>query len=436
MSRSKRSHGEVHQQRNADAAQGGGGGAPLVDEAAAAALAAGNHSDSSSSNSSDRGGIPKTPSKKVRLNLTSPGGSAVEETKAIGEVAAAETEDTRNRFIVTPGNRRSPRKKSTTASETPSSLLPTTTAEGEATPARRALFTPPNAQPQLVTPSKSGPLKARSPAKRRLVFGRYSEIEVEDSVKKVYGVIKKLTGSIGGNASNGPIYGELTMGSMQKMVNLMKRHTKFDESSRFIDVGSGIGKPNFHVTQDPGVDLSYGLEIDADRWLLSMNCLRGTLDLATTHREVKHKCIFVQGDIRQASVFDPFTHVYMFSIGFPPALWISLAEMWNRSTSPYLICFHSPKDVVDYYDFEVELLDKTPTSMHGSKEGHTGYIYRRKQRSNRKASSDHTDPFFAPGIDVVNKGLDSLKEWTNSTLDQKMSKGPSTRASRCRSNES
>ena len=34
-------------------------------------------------------------------------------------------------------------------------------------------------------------------------------------------IIRKLTGSIGGNGYCGPIYGELTMGSMHKMIKLM-----------------------------------------------------------------------------------------------------------------------------------------------------------------------------------------------------------------------
>lgn len=166
------------------------------------------------------------------------------------------------------------------------------------------------------------------------MFGRMvTETHVPDNVRKVYKIVKKLTGSLGGNASSGPIYGELTMGSMQKMINLMKEHTDFNATtSRFIDVGSGIGKPNLHVAQDPGC-ASYGIEVEASRWLLGMTCLKGVLDAAVKEHEgsdtssmnhldqqqqqqrIGHQCFFEQGDIRQAKTFDPFTHVYMFSIG-------------------------------------------------------------------------------------------------------------------------
>jgi hypothetical protein len=137
-------------------------------------------------------------------------------------------------------------------------------------------------------------------------------------------VVKRLTGSIGGNASGGAIYGELTMGSMQKVIRIMKEATGLDSSSRFIDVGSGIGKPSIHVAQDPGVDFSFGVEYYPDRWLLSMTCLKGILDLASTEaghavsddERIGYRCFFGCDDICSAQSFNPFTHVYMFSIGY------------------------------------------------------------------------------------------------------------------------
>ena len=191
--------------------------------------------------------------------------------------------------------------------------------------ARRELFPTPGVRPIPVSPVPSREQKGKeSPAKRKLVFGRLVEqLDIQDNVRQVYGIVKKLTGSIGGNASSGPIYGELTMHSMQRMINLMKKHTDFDHTSRFIDVGSGIGKPNLHVAQDPGVEFSYGIEVEFDRWLLGMNCLKGVLDAANTPEntdrqtgeKILHRCVFEHADMRKAESFDPFTHVYMFSIG-------------------------------------------------------------------------------------------------------------------------
>jgi hypothetical protein len=193
---------------------------------------------------------------------------------------------------------------------------------------RRSLFSSDKTShegPVAVTPARSVRPEQQIvvPAKRKLLFGRLvTEVIVQENVRKVYSIVRKLTGSIGGNGSCGPIYGELTIGSMQKVINAMREHTEFNEASRFIDVGSGIGKPNLHVCQDPGVEFSYGVEIEPDRWLLGMTCLKGVFEAATKqtsdlleNKKINHRCVFECGDISNAQSFDPFTHVYMFSCG-------------------------------------------------------------------------------------------------------------------------
>eukprot|EP00551_Chaetoceros_affinis_P018900 CAMPEP_0203716554 /NCGR_PEP_ID=MMETSP0092-20131115/1181_1 /ASSEMBLY_ACC=CAM_ASM_001090 /TAXON_ID=426623 /ORGANISM="Chaetoceros affinis, Strain CCMP159" /LENGTH=308 /DNA_ID=CAMNT_0050595133 /DNA_START=275 /DNA_END=1201 /DNA_ORIENTATION=+ len=202
-----------------------------------------------------------------------------------------------------------------------------------------------------------------------------------------------MTGSIGGNGHGGAIYGELTVGSMQKMIDLMKVHTAFGPKSRFIDVGSGLGKPNLHVAQDPGVEFSYGIEMEHVRWMLGMSNLNMVLQRAEKKpsENILHRCMFEHGDITYAKYFDPFTHVYMFDIGFPPKLFKQLADMFNRSHSPYLICYHGPRLMIDRYGFNIELIVQAPTSMHGSSEGHMGYIYRRVQASKSLSKEDNEE---------------------------------------------
>lgn len=64
-------------------------------------------------------------------------------------------------------------------------------------------------------------------------------------------------------------------------------------------------------------------------------------------------------------------------ISFPPTLFKKLGQMFNRSHSPYLICYHGPKLMIDRYGFNVELIHQESTSMHGSSECHMGYLYKR-----------------------------------------------------------
>jgi hypothetical protein len=208
--------------------------------------------------------------------------------------------------------------------------------------ARRTLFNSISKASLVVTPSPRQQLETLNhkrkstelsdpPAKRRLIFGKLFELkECAPNVNRVYKIVRRLTGSIGGNGYCGPIYGELTMGSMQKMIDLMIEHTSLDETSKFIDVGSGIGKPNLHVAQYPGVAFSCGVEMEHTRWSLGMVCLKAVLDQAVSESErslspkIQGKCVFLHKNVTEAKTFDPFTHVYMFSIGKSSYFWISV----------------------------------------------------------------------------------------------------------------
>jgi len=287
----------------------------------------------------------------------------------------------------------------------------------------------------IITPSTSDisdkentdPAVSGKKAPRKLPFGRgdasVKTISVPEDVKMLYKLVRKHTGSIGGNGSFGAIYGELTEGNMQKMVNLMKEHTNFDSNSKFIDVGSGIGKPNLHVAQDPGVEFSYGIEMERSRWMLSISCLK-----AVQNEDLGPKCYFEHGNIKKAKTFDPFSHVYMFSIGFPPTLWDHLSEMFNKSQSPYLICYQSPRIIVDRYAFEVELITQVPTHMHGSKECHTAYIYKRNQTSKKNKKIIRCDPLFQEAYNLVRGDKKTLHQKVEKIHQEEVYGGRVTRS--------
>lgn len=290
-----------------------------------------------------------------------------------------------------------------------------------------------------------------SPA-RKSFFGRNASNDsaaytVQSNTRQVYALVNKMTGSIGGNGHGGAIYGELTVGSMQKMVELMKIHTKLGPESRFIDVGSGLGKPNLHVAQDPAVEFSYGIEMEHVRWMLGMSNLKTVLQGACEQQEeelqetekMRHQCNFSHGDITEANYFDPFTHVYMFDIGFPPKLFKQLGQMFNKSQSDYLICYHGPKLMIERYGFNVELIVQAPTSMHGSSEGHMGYIYKRagkKQKIGKGLPSVYgvpCDPLFADAWKSTKRDVEVIfedvkKQVSDSLNSQRPKRKRSTRS--------
>lgn len=280
--------------------------------------------------------------------------------------------------------------------------------------------------------------------KKKGAFGRTATntISINPNVRKVYHLVNKQTGSVGGNGHGGAIYGELTIGSMQKMVELMKEHTGLNSESRFIDVGCGLGKPSIHVAQDPGVAFSYGIEMEKVRWVLGIANMHQILraakkeEVAPPKSAIAHKCYLSHGDMTDADYFDPFTHVYMFDIGFPPVLFAKLSDMWNRSKSEFMICYHGPRLMIDRYEFNLELLHQAPTSMHGSSEGHMGYIYRRTESSEKeelcanKHYGERCDPLFEEAWTRANDNLDVLSEHISELVELHLNTGRSTRRTR------
>lgn len=93
----------------------------------------------------------------------------------------------------------------------------------------------------------------------------------------------------------------------------MIMHAKFGPSSMFIDVGSGLGKPNLHVMDYPGVAFSFGIEQEEGHRFLSLIILYRIVQ--ENHNELGYKCMFDLGNIENVQSSDPFTHVYMFSTG-------------------------------------------------------------------------------------------------------------------------
>lgn len=94
---------------------------------------------------------------------------------------------------------------------------------------------------------------------------KVGSVKVPPRVATAYSLIKKVTGTLGGGANNGPIYGELTEHALQRVVEVLKQMCGLDRTSRFLDVGGGIGKPVIHLAQDPGVRVAIGVEVEETR---------------------------------------------------------------------------------------------------------------------------------------------------------------------------
>jgi protein-arginine kinase activator protein McsA len=81
--------------------------------------------------------------------------------------------------------------------------------------------------------------------------------------------------------------------------------------------------------------------------------------------------------------------------------------------------------MIETYEFDVELIVQTTTSMHGSSEVHTGYIYKRAQKSKSAGSKCKTktfgvlcDPLFAKAWKICKSGLDGVLKHVAQQADE------------------
>ena len=201
-------------------------------------------------------------------------------------------------------------------------------------------------------------------------------------VDRAYSTVQRATGAIGGNAAGGAIYGEITKSSTQRILDVFRDKCGFGAGSAFIDIGAGLGKPNFHASIDGDLAISVGVELDRVRWHLSLVNLQKAVadrDQGGCLPTDRPRVYFQHGDITDARTLDPFTHVYMFDTGFPPAVSRSIARAFNASRcTRYVACMHNPKLVLDDWGMHAELVARVQTQMSGSGEGHLCFIYAKK----------------------------------------------------------
>lgn len=90
--------------------------------------------------------------------------------------------------------------------------------------------------------------------------------------------------------------------------------------------------------------------------------------------------------------------------------------------------------MIDDYEFQLELITQLPTSMHGSKEGHMAYLYRRPVLA-PLTQPDACDPLFQSAWDLVKtNNLELLQSHVRERLAEAMEtkSGRATRSRRSR----
>ena len=112
-------------------------------------------------------------------------------------------------------------------------------------------------------------------------------------------------------------YAELDCQSMEEVIKCMKEKQEFNTSSKFLDIGCGIGKPNLCAANDPGVVLSYGVEIHktiftaAQKIFQKLHEYKGFPVIKNMIELMLAKCHLQNLDIKNCDFLNHFTHVFM-----------------------------------------------------------------------------------------------------------------------------
>ena len=171
------------------------------------------------------------------------------------------------------------------------------------------------------------------------------------------------------------MYGEITRESMDKVLRAMHAAAVFTASSVFVDVGSGVGKPNLHAAVMPlaSIAASVGIEHGSSRFLLSMAALRRAMKDVPTLRE-RANATFVQRDVTDVHSFSPATHVYSFNVGMPAAVNAHIVQAFLASASARVLCVYGLSER-DADHATLRLVEKVAVSMTGSGERKTAGVY-------------------------------------------------------------
>jgi hypothetical protein len=90
-------------------------------------------------------------------------------------------------------------------------------------------------------------------------------------------------------------------------------------------------------------------------------------------------------------------------LSFDPDDLYEIAKKFHASqTTLYIACYQHEKDMQEY-GYDVKLLAKVRTSMRGSQQGHTCYIYKRNDvKEHCEAGEPKCDELFRRGLEICN----------------------------------
>ena len=130
--------------------------------------------------------------------------------------------------------------------------------------------------------------------------------------------------------SEGTIYGELTAGSLSKILTHPAVQQVLDDpnvANIFLDVGSGLGCPTFQMALLYPKLVSLGIEVIQNRYA---GALTNYFSLIQKEILSDEKISFGCCNALDLTSFNPCTIVYFFHVGLQDILWIEFLKVLNK----------------------------------------------------------------------------------------------------------
>eukprot|EP00049_Salpingoeca_infusionum_P002758 m.59463 g.59463 ORF g.59463 m.59463 type:complete len:792 (-) comp11772_c0_seq2:1918-4293(-) len=136
------------------------------------------------------------------------------------------------------------------------------------------------------------------------------------------------------------ITGNITKGSMSKVLQYLQKHCELDESAIFLDLGHGMGRPNLHVAAlTPRIKYSLGTDCNPELYKQSMLVLKDMTEQFPVLLETP-RLFFFDANIQDLKNLSPCTHVYAFNIGMPDDVILHIFELVRHSpTVKYFVIY-------------------------------------------------------------------------------------------------
>ncbi|PNW79759.1 hypothetical protein CHLRE_08g365550v5 [Chlamydomonas reinhardtii] len=205
-------------------------------------------------------------------------------------------------------------------------------------------------------------------------------------VDALYGLMQSFENKLGGGEGVEGLYGSITQGGMQKILECLAHNTGLDHRSTFIDIGAGLGRPLLHAMVSHGVPCTWGVELDKVKCDKAAAFCQHVLGNLVT-KEVLPAGVAVPpvhcSPVEKFASLDPATHAYSFWEGVPASGKRAFGELFAKSKSLRAVAVvqramrgQEPAAVMREMGFgPLILINSFSVSMSGSGRSFQAYVF-------------------------------------------------------------